>query len=306
MTCGAVLQLNKTPTELVGRFRAQLRREMRSPQLRVNRRRVRELLFLVKMLGLEQLRLVGALRRRDWSRGIRPLRPGASARFAVVEIDQPLILRVLRFLPVGIFRDDLPVNLFRFLRVPQLAMAVARRSASFPRALLRGSRSGRACIPPAPCRTARTDIAAEAVPTSATARQRPASGKERPFWSKLDRFLRHRLVGFPFSVCCRSTATIPARTVASAFKRRLLRFVRERFVVSERVRLSSARERESSRPRAARRLDRDSDSLPRRPADKDSAPPPCDPRFRDNALRNSGRKEPAPVPSIWPPRDEKA
>ena len=70
---------------------------------------------------------------------------------AVIEIDQPLVLRVFRFLPVRIFGDDLLVQLFRFLVVAELPLTVRRRSASFPRAPLPGSVSGCVYIPPAPC-----------------------------------------------------------------------------------------------------------------------------------------------------------
>ena len=96
---------------------------MRIAKLGINRRGLGELLFLIKMLGLEQLRLIGAFRR-----GIRA-HVGVDLveqrrRVGIVEIDQPLVLRVFRFLLARIFVDELPVNFVGFLRMPELTMTV--------------------------------------------------------------------------------------------------------------------------------------------------------------------------------------
>ena len=67
------------------------------------------------MLGFEKLRLIGAFRR-----GIR-IHISVDLieqrrRISVVKINQPLVLRVLRFLLARIFVHELPINLVR-LRV---------------------------------------------------------------------------------------------------------------------------------------------------------------------------------------------
>ena len=82
----AILELHKAPAEFVGGFGAQFWGEVRGPQLCVNGGRVRELLFLVKMLGLQQLRLVGPLGRGTRSQILLYLRQ-KRRRIAVVEID---------------------------------------------------------------------------------------------------------------------------------------------------------------------------------------------------------------------------
>ena len=59
-----LLQLHVTPAELVGGFGAELRRELRGAQGFVKRRGFREVALLVERFRFQQLRLVGALRRR--------------------------------------------------------------------------------------------------------------------------------------------------------------------------------------------------------------------------------------------------
>ena len=55
----------------------------------------------------------------------------------IVKIDQPLILRVFRFLPVRIFRDNFAVDLFSLLRMPELPLAVPDQKHHFCARLLR-------------------------------------------------------------------------------------------------------------------------------------------------------------------------
>ncbi len=130
-----VFRLHVTPAEFVSCVRAQLRRKLRRAQLGVDRRRFRKLLLLVKRFGLQEFRLVGAFRRRI--RLKKRVHFGQErVRIGVVNVNQPLIARVLRFLVIWIIGDDLIVNCFGLLRVAELAVTVCREQHHFRASVL--------------------------------------------------------------------------------------------------------------------------------------------------------------------------
>ena len=167
---------------------------MRSAQLRVNGCRIREFLFLVEMLCLEQFRLVGAFGSwirlqvffhfRQESRGV-----------AVVEVNQPLIVGVLCFLPVRILCNDLPVDVVRLFGMPQLALTVAHDQHHFRAHFLR-----ELILPPFVFRQHFLVLTGLILQSKQSDLRNctPATGFRQgtPFLQQTQGFLRHRLVGF--------------------------------------------------------------------------------------------------------------
>ena len=86
------LQLHATPTKLVGRFCAQLWRELGGAQLFVDRGRVGKVPLFVEGLRLQEFRLIGPL--RGGIGGEELVHRGHERRrIRIVDVDQPLVIK---------------------------------------------------------------------------------------------------------------------------------------------------------------------------------------------------------------------
>src|SRR5262249_53666585 len=106
-----IFHLKITGTELIRGFGAKFRRKLRRAQLGKDRRRAWIILLFVKGLGLEKFRLIGPFRGRI-GREICVHFRRQGRRIGIVDVEQPLECRVLRFLAVRIFLNDLGVERF--------------------------------------------------------------------------------------------------------------------------------------------------------------------------------------------------